>query len=146
MTDRDIISLGNPFFEEKGKVISQRVLSVEPEVQIEYIISLNGIMNGNVSIIDNGTLITSSRGRGEIFYSQGQGIITTKDGREMAAWTSQGIENVAKEGNKKLLHGSAFYRTASSRGNLAFLNNVMTVFESETDEFGNISNKEWQWK
>ena len=48
MTDRDIISLGNPFFEEKGRVISQRVLSVEPEVQIEYIISLNGIMNGNV--------------------------------------------------------------------------------------------------
>lgn len=146
MTNRDIISLGNPFFEEKGKVINQRVLAVEPEVQIEYIISLNGIMNGNVRIIDNGTLITSPRGRGEIFYSQGQGIIATNDGIEMATWTSQGIENVGKEDNKKLLHGSAFYRTASSRGNLAFLNNVMTIFESETDECGKISNREWQWK
>jgi hypothetical protein len=146
MINSDIISLGKPFFEEKGKVTSQRILAVVPEVQIEYVISLNGIMNGNVSVIDNGTLISTPR-TSEIFYSQGQGIIiTTKDGREMATWTSQGIESVAKQGNKKLLHGSAFYRTASSRGKLAFLNNVMTVFKSETDEFGNISNMEWQWK
>jgi hypothetical protein len=27
MTNRDIISLGNPFFKEKGKVINQRVLA-----------------------------------------------------------------------------------------------------------------------
>jgi len=149
MTDRDnTISLGNSFFVEKGKVISRRILTVEPEVQIEYVISLNGIMNGNIDVIDNGTLISTLRTNGRIFYSQGQGIITTKDGREMATWTSQGIENLAnKEGNKRSLCGSAFYRTAaSSRGDLAFLNNIMTVFKSETDEVGNISNKEWEWK
>jgi hypothetical protein len=67
------------------------------------------------------------------------------DGREMSTWTIQGIEYVANEGKKSLLRGSAFYRT-SSTGKLAFLNNIMTVFKSETDEVGNISNKEWQWK
>ena len=36
--------------------------------------------------------------------------------------------------------------TTTSTGKLAFLNNVMTVFKSETDDVGNISNKEWQWK
>lgn len=150
MTDRDnnTISLGNPFFVEKGKVISRRILAVEPEVQIEYVISLNGIMNCNIDVIDNGTLISTLRRDGKIFYSQGRGIITTKDGREMTTWTSQGIENLANnEGSKKSLCGSAFYRTAiSSRGDLAFLNNIMSVFKSETDEVGNISNKEWQWK
>jgi hypothetical protein len=50
MIDSDISLLGDPFFEEKGKIISRRVLSVEPEVQIEYAIFLNGIMNGNLSV------------------------------------------------------------------------------------------------
>jgi hypothetical protein len=48
-------------------------------------------------------------------------------------------------GKKSLLRGSAFYRTASA-GELAFLDNIITVFKSETDEAGNISNKEWQRK
>ncbi len=61
----------------------------------------------------------------------------------MSTWTSQGIQNARNKRN--LLLGSAFYTTGST-GKLAFLNNVMTVFKSETDEVGNISNKEWQWK
>ncbi len=44
--DSDISLLGDPFFEEKGRIVSRRVLSVEPEVQIEYVIFLNGIING----------------------------------------------------------------------------------------------------
>ena len=144
MIDNDISLLGNPFFEEQGKIVSHRVLSVEPEVQVEYVIFLNGIINGNLSVTDSGTLVsTLRRGTNGIYYSQGQGIISTTDGREMSTWTSQGIQNATNK--KNLLLGSAFYTTAST-GNLAFLNNVMTVFKSETDEVGNISNKEWQWK
>jgi hypothetical protein len=37
---------------------------------------------------------------------------------------------------KNLLRGSACY-TSTSTGKLAFLNNTMTVFKSETDEDGN---------
>jgi hypothetical protein len=146
MTDSDPISLGNPFFEEKGNIINRRILSVEPEAQIEYTISLIGIINGNVSVTDIGTIVsTLRRSSNGIYYSQGQGIVTTNDGREMSTWTSQGIEYVTNEGKKSLLRGSAFYRSTSA-GELAFLNNIMTVFKSETDEVGNISNKEWQWK
>lgn len=143
MTDSDIILL-DPFFEEKGKIVSRRILSVEPEVQIEYVIFLNGIIKSNLSVTDSGTLVsTRRRGTNGIYYSQGQGIVSTTDGREMSTWTSQGIQNTTN--NKSQLRGSAFY-TTSSTGKLAFLNNVMTVFKSETDEAGNISNKEWQWK
>ena len=144
MIDSDIGLLGDPFFEEKGKIVTRRVLSVEPEVQIEYTIFLNGIMNDNLSVTDSGTLVSNlRRGSNGIYYSQGQGIISTTDGREMSTWTSQGIQNATDK--KNLLRGSAFYITTST-GKLAFLNNVMTVFKSETDEVGNISNKEWQWK
>ncbi len=144
LTDNDINLLGEPFFEEKGKIISSRVLSIEPEVQIEYTIFLNGTMNGNLSVTDSGTLVSTLRkGSNGIYYSQGLGIVSTTDGKEMSTWTSQGIQNTTND--KSLLRGSAFYTTTST-GNLALLNNMMTIFKSETDEAGNISNKEWEWK
>lgn len=128
MTDSDPISLGNPFFEEKGNIINRRILSVEPEAQIEYTISLIGIINGNVSVTDIGTIVsTLRRGSNGIYYIQGQGIVTTNDGREMSTWTSQGIEYVTNEGKNSLLRGSAFYRSTSA-GELGFLNTIMTVF------------------
>jgi hypothetical protein len=52
----------------------------------------------------------------------------------MSTWMSQGIQNDTNK--KNLLRGSAFY-TSTSTGKLAFLNNAMTVFKSETDEDGN---------
>jgi hypothetical protein len=61
MIDNDISLLGDPFFEEKGKIVSHRVLSVEPEVQIEYVIFLHGIMNGNLGVTDSGTLVSTLR-------------------------------------------------------------------------------------
>jgi hypothetical protein len=144
MIDSDTSLLGDPFFEEKGKIISSRILSIEPGVQIEYTIFLNGTMNGNLSVTDSGTLVSTLRkGSNGIYYSQGLGIISTTDGKEMLTWTSQGIQNITN--NKSLLRGSAFYTTTST-GNLAFLNNMMTIFKSETDKAGNISNKEWEWK
>jgi hypothetical protein len=144
LTDNDISLLGDPFFEEKGKIISSRVLSIEPEVQIEYSIFLNGTMNGNLSVTDSGTLISILRKGGNgIYYSQGLGIVSTTDGTEMSTWASHGIQNTTDKKNQ--LRGSAFYTTTST-GKLAFLNNMMTIFKSETDEAGNISNKEWEWK
>lgn len=115
------ISLGNPFLEEKGNIINRRILSIEPEAQIEVTISLTGIINGNVSVTDIGTIVrTLGRSSNGIYYSQGQGIVSTNDGREMSTWTSQGIEYIANEGKKSLLRGSAFYRTTQQES-LPFL-------------------------
>jgi len=41
--------------------------------------------------------------------------------------------------------GSVFYKT-SSNGKLAFLNNMVGVFEAETDQSGNGVVKIWEWK
>jgi hypothetical protein len=139
--------LGDLIYEAKGKVIAQRILAVAPQTKIENTVLLDGIMHGVINITDTGTFINSATGDG-VYYNQGQGIITTKDRRDMAVWTAQGIQqhNITDENNNNsLFRGSAFYYTAS-KGKLAFLNNIMTVFKSEVDNAGNILNKEWEWK
>lgn len=74
-------------------------------------------------------------------YGQGQGVITTKDGKEMATWTGQGIGRFTSPG-KMSFRGSLFFRTISANGGkLSFLNNLVGVFEYEVDEQGNASSK-----
>jgi hypothetical protein len=139
--------LGDLIYEAKGKVVGQRILAVAPQTKIENTILLDGVMRGIVNIIDTGTFVSTAIDD-TVYYSQGQGVITTKDGKEMAVWTAQGIQqhNIRDENdNNSLFRGSAFYYTASN-GKLAFLNNIITVFKSEVDNAGNILNKEWEWK
>jgi len=49
------------------------------------------------------------------------------------------------EVKKVMFRGSFFYR-ASSTGKLAFLNNLVGVFEYEVDEAWNTRHKVWEWK
>jgi hypothetical protein len=139
--------LGDLIYEAKGKIVGQRILAVAPQTKIENTILLDGIMRGIVNIIDTGTFVSTAIDD-TVYYSQGQGVITTKDRREVATWTAQGIKQYSirdENDNNSLFSGSAFYYTAS-KGKLAFLNNIMTVFKSEVDSTGNILNKEWEWK
>ena len=129
----------------KGRIVYQRVLAVEPRIKVENTILLNGLIHGIINISDIGTFINTIIDN-TIYYSRGHGFMTTQDGREMAKWTVQGIQELmVKENGKSMFRGSAFYHT-TSKGKLAFLNNSMTVFESEVDRTGNILNKEWEWK
>jgi hypothetical protein len=139
--------LGDLIYEAKGKIVGQRILAVAPQTKIENTILLDGIIHGIVNIIDTGTFVSTAIDD-TVYYSQGQGVITTKDRREVATWTAQGIKQYSirdENNNNSLFSGSAFYYTAS-KGKLAFLNNIMTVFKSEVDSTGNILNKEWEWK
>lgn len=77
-------------------------------------------------------------------YGEGQGVVTAKDGSEMATWTGQGIGRFTSQGKIRFI-GSIFFRT-SSNGKLAFFNNLVGVFEFEADEQGNTSTKVWELK
>jgi hypothetical protein len=61
-------------------------------------------------------------------------------------WQSggQGIGRFTSPGKIRLT-GSLFFER-SSTGKLAFLNNLVGVFEYETDESGNTSATVWEWK
>ncbi|HKG89809.1 MAG TPA: hypothetical protein VKA95_15935 [Nitrososphaeraceae archaeon] len=62
----------------------------------------------------------------------------------MVTHIGEGIGRFGSSGGVKW-RGSVFSRT-SSGGKLAFLNNMIGVFENEIDVDGNFSEKIWEWK
>jgi hypothetical protein len=135
--------LGDQIGEDKGKVTSQRVLGVEDGIpKMETSFSTIGKYKG-VETTEIGTYWASSR-PGGVMHGEGQGVIMTKDGQDMATWTGQGVGRFTGSGKIRFI-GSLFF-SASSNGKLAFLNNLVRVFEYESDEQGNTSSKVWEWK
>jgi hypothetical protein len=141
--DSDNYMLGELIAEEKGKVTSQRVLDVERgEPTIETSFSATGKYRG-VETTSTVTYCATPKPGGAI-YGEGQGLLMSKDGQEMVTWTGQGIGRFTAPGKIRFV-GSLFFST-SSTGKLAFLNNMVGVFEYEADELGNTSAKSWEWK
>jgi hypothetical protein len=133
--------LGDQVGEEKGKITSQRVLGVEP-AKMEITFSGTGKYKG----VDGTVTVTywSALESGGAMSGEGKGVVMSRDGQEMATFTGQGIGRFVGPGKIRFV-GSVFYNTAST-GKLAFLNNLVAVFEHEVDESGNVSNKFWEWK
>jgi hypothetical protein len=133
--------LGEQEGEEKGKITNQRVLGVEP-AKME--ISFSG--TGNYRGAEGTVIVTywSALGPDGVLSGEGQGLIMSQDGQEMASFTGQGIGRFVGPGKVRFV-GSVFYKTAS-KGKLGFLNNMVAVFEHNVDESGNVSNKFWEWK
>jgi hypothetical protein len=96
-----------------------------------------------VEASEMGTYCSTPRTGGAIF-GEGQGVLMSKDGQEMTTWTGQGVGRFISPGKIRFV-GSLFFRTAST-GKLAFLNNLVGIFEYESDEIGNTSSKVWEWK
>lgn len=144
LSSSDSMTLGELIIEDRGKITGQRVLDVDvPKIESSF--TMEGKYKGTAGT-DVGTYTSVLREDG-VMYGEGRGIITTKDGREMATWTGQGIGRFTDPG-KISFRGSLFFRTPSTSGGgkLSFLNNVVGVFEYEVDEMGNCSSKTWEWK
>jgi hypothetical protein len=133
--------LGDQVGEEKGKITSQRVLDVEPP-KMEISFSGTGKYRG-VETTETVTYWSTPRPGGAI-HGEGQGVLMSKDGQEMATWRGQGVGRFTSPGKIRFV-GSLFFSSAST-GKLAFLNNLVGVFEYESDEIGNTSSKVWEWK
>ena len=67
----------------------------------------------------------------------------TEEG-EMATYTGEAFGGIISTGGTRW-RGSVFYSTAST-GKIAFLNNLVGIFEVEIDAEGNFSNDTWEWK
>jgi hypothetical protein len=143
----DIIeSLGNPFFVEQGKIIGQRVLAVTPQPQLEFSFMANASINNDDGVVINainmGTSVSTLNADGT-FRGQGQGILRTQGGG-MATWTNQVVGSITPEGTI-ITRGVGIWSTPSTTGELAFMNNMITVFEVQIDREGNLSAREWEW-
>ena len=138
-------SFGDPFFVEQGRIIGQRVLAVSPQPQLEFSFMANAsINNGSVVInaINTGTSISTLNADGS-FRGEGQGILRTQTGG-VATWTNQVVGSITPEGTI-MTRGVGIWSTPSTTGELAFMNNMITVFEVQIDREGNLSAREWEW-
>jgi hypothetical protein len=140
------LSLGDPFFVEQGKIIGQRVLTVTPQPQIEFSFMANATINNGddvINAINTGTSVSTLNADGT-FRGEGQGILRTEGG-EVATWTNQVVGNFTSEGTI-ITHGVGFWSTPPTTGELAFMNDMITVFEVQIDMEGNLSAREWAWR
>ncbi len=137
------MALGDLMGEDRGKITGQRVLDAEgPKIETSFTMSEKYRGEDGTDI---GTYCSVMReGEEGTMYGEGQGVLTTKDGKGMATWTGQGIGRFTSPG-KISFRGSLFSR-APSEGKLSSFNNVVGVFEYEVDEEGNCSSKVWEWK
>jgi hypothetical protein len=146
-TTTDIIqSLGDPFFVEQGRIIGQRVLAVTPQPQLEFSFMANATINNGgdivINAINTGTSVSTLNADGT-FRGEGQGILRTERG-DVATWTNRVVGNLTPEGTI-ITRGVGFWSTPSTTGELAFMNNMITVFEVQIDREGNLSAREWEW-
>src|SRR5918999_27118 len=140
-------SLGNPFFVEQGRIIGQRVLAVTPQPQLEFSFMANATINNGggdivINALNTGTSVSTLNADGT-FRGEGQGILRTERG-DVATWTNRVVGNLTPEGTI-ITRGVGFWSTPSTIGELAFMNNMITVFEVQIDRDGNLSAREWEW-
>ncbi|MGD1836284.1 MAG: hypothetical protein ACPKPY_09420 [Nitrososphaeraceae archaeon] len=134
--------LGDLIYEGKFRLTGSRVLDSE-ENKIEHNFTEEGRFK-DIPITMLGTFWTVSVGK-NIVYGEGQHVITTKDGEDTATFRGYGIGRVNTQSTSTSYRGSFFYKT-SSNDKLAFLNNLVGIFEAEINESGNGIVKVWEWK
>ena len=142
-TTPDITSLGDPFYTERTKATSIRVIDVSNEPNVEVSFSGNGTIRDSINVTDIGTTWNIQTSGGMI-HSEGQGILTTQQG-ETATYTQQAIGQFTPEG-RVVFHGSMFFKTLSPTGQLAFLDNQMGIYNYESDIAGNAIKQVWEWQ
>ena len=137
--------LGDLICEGKGRLTGQRVLETNGETapRLEMSISGEGKTKGNIEYTEMWTYWSEQR-EGGVQYGEGNGILMTKDGSEVVTMTGKGVARMTESGVMRYV-GSNFCSTTST-GKLAFLNNVVGIFEYEVDKEFNYRNKIWEWK
>jgi hypothetical protein len=138
--------LGELIYEAKGKITGKRVLEFDgggvPKLEIS--VSNEGMLKGTIEHTEMWTYCTEQRPDG-VQYGQGIGVMMTKDGTgEVVCISGQGVGKMMDSGILRYV-GANFYST-SSTGKLAFLNNLVGLFEYDVDGSGNNSVKVWEWK
>lgn len=136
-------TLGNLLYEESTKSTGIRIVDVSHGPKIEISFAGNGTINGTTAVTDIGTIWTIPTSPDDMnLYSEGQGILTTEQG-VMATYTQQASGEITSDG-RVLFRGSMFFSSSPS-GELAFLNNVVGVYNYESDLAGNAKRIVWEW-
>ena len=137
---------GEPIYKETSRQSSNSiVLNVEDDIiktQDSY--AATGILKNVGNVTDKSNFITTYQtDAGNTSTSTGKGIITTKDG-EIATYTGQDLGITDKNGIDTY-RGILIFQT-NSDGKLAFLDNLIGLYEYKSWSDGRKSGIIWEWK
>jgi hypothetical protein len=137
------ITIGEPFYKQNDKPTSQKTVKVGGINATEISFSGNGTAN-SINFKDTGKALIIPRS-GEASYIQGNAeIVNVNNSSERAAYTFQEIGLPASDGKIKA-NGAAFFGS-NATGKLAFLNNVVVIYQNQIDKAGNSSLVAWKWR
>jgi hypothetical protein len=137
-------TLGDPFYEESTKSTGIRVLDVSHGPKVEVSFAGNGTINGTIPVTDIGTIWTiPTSPDGATLYSEGQGLLTTEQGI-MVTYTQQALGEITSDG-RVIFRGSMLFNSPSQTGELDFLNNLVGIYNYESDLAGNAERTVWEW-
>lgn len=137
------MALGEFLFEENfdGKLRWEMVLDTEGPITQHFAVGV-GKYRG-LEFKDNHNVIVKYYKDGIIRYQE-KGILFAQNG-EMAMWNGHGVAGPNDRGGLHG-HGSYIFETQTNTGKLAALNNVQGVYELESDENSDGTQKWWTWK
>jgi len=133
--------IGDQIGEDIGQVTGMRVLPARngmPVVEVSF--QSSGELYGmHVTTMGTYESVTLPDGR---LTGKGRGVLMTADG-ETASWEGYGRGRLTGDG-KRVWRGSFYYRTTSER--LGRLNDIVGMFENESDDTGKMTGSVWEWK
>jgi len=139
---------GEPIYKETSRQSTNSiVLTVENSgslIKTQDSYTATGILKGVGNVTDKSAFITTYQSdSGNTSTSTGHGIIATKDG-EIATYTGQDLGITDKNGTDAY-HGILIFQTDSD-GKLAFLDNLIGLYEYKSWLDGKKSGIIWEWK
>jgi hypothetical protein len=137
------ITIGEPFYKQNDKPTNQKAVKVNGANATEISFSGNGTAN-SVNFKDTGKAMIIPRSGGASYIQGNADIVNVKNGSEKASYTFQEIGQPASDGTIKA-NGAAFFGS-NATGNLAFLNNMVVIYQNQIDKAGNSSLVAWKWK
>jgi len=136
---------GEPIYKEISRQASNSiVLNVEGgSIQTHDFYTATGILKDVGNVTDKSTFITTYQPDGNTSTSTGNGIIMTTDG-EIATYTGQDLGMTDINGTQTF-RGMMILQTDSD-GKLAFLDNLIGLYEYKSWLDGKKSGIIWKWK
>ena len=135
---------GEPIYKETSRQQSTSiVLDVKENIKTQDSYIANGILKDVENVTDKSTFVTTYQPDGNISSSTGHGIISTSDG-EIATYTEQDLGMTDANRTQKY-RGIEIFHTDSD-GKLAFLDNLIGLYEYKSWLDGKKSGIIWEWK
>jgi hypothetical protein len=137
------ITIGEPFYKQNDKPTNQKTMVVNGVNASEVSFSGSGTTNG-INFRDTGKALIMPRAGGATYIQGNAEIVNINNSSEKATYSFQEIGRSASDGTIKA-NGAAFFGS-NAKGKLAFLNNIVVIYQDQIDKSGNSKLIAWKWK